>query len=159
MAEALGRFRADLPVVRALEGGAESRDALVAAFVQAIEGNDTAAIRRLHVTRAEYAYLYFPTSIYMKEPYRQPPATAWLLNAGNSDKGISRVLRRLGGQDLEWSGPRCAAVTREGKNAFYRSCTLDYFDPEKRVRVTRRLFGSIIERDGRHKFLSYANDF
>lgn len=158
MAEALRRFTAELPVTRELEGGAESRDELVTAFVRAIELNDTAAIRRLHVSRAEYAYLYFPTSVYMREPYRQPPATAWLLNAGNSDKGASRVLRRLGGHDLQWSGYRCAAPAREGSNTFYRSCTLDYLDPETRVRVTRRLFGSIMERDGRHKFLSYAND-
>lgn len=159
MAEALRRFTADLPVVRGLDGGATSRDALVAAFVQAVERNDTAAIRRLHVSRAEYAYLYFPSSIYMNEPYRQPPATAWLLNAGNSDKGVSRVLRRLGGHELEWRGYSCSNEAREGDNSFFRSCTIDYRDPQEGTRVSRRLFGAIIERDSRYKFLSYANDF
>lgn len=159
MAEALRRFRTDMPATDELEGGAASRDELVAAFVRAVERSDTAAIRRLHVSRAEYAYLYFPSSIYMKEPYRQPPGTAWLLNSGSSEKGASRVLRRLGGHDLGWSEYRCSAASREGDNTFFRSCTLDYLDPEKQVRVTRRLFSTIMERGGRHKFLSYANDF
>lgn len=159
MAEALRRFMADLPRVSALEGGAASRDELVAAFVRAVERNDTAAIGRMHVSRAEYAYLYFPTSIYMEEPYRQPPATAWLLNAGNSEKGASRVLRRLGGHELGWRAYRCSTQAREGDNSFFGACTVEYRDPQEGTRVSRKLFGSIIERDGRYKFLSYANDF
>lgn len=159
MEEALRRFTADLPVTKALEGGAGSRDELVAGFVRAVERNDTAAIRRLHVTRAEYAYLYFPSSIYMNEPYRQPPGTAWLLNGGNSDKGVSRVLRRLGGRELEWRGYTCSIEAREGDNSFSRSCTMEFRDPETQTHVSRSLFGAIIERDGRYKFLSYANDF
>lgn len=159
MDEAIRRFRADLPVVQKLEGGSASRDELIAAFVRAVEQNDTAVVRRLHISRAEYAYLYFPSSTYMNAPYRQPPAVAWFLNTENSDKGISRVMRRLGGHDLEWRGYSCAREGREGENAFSRSCTLDYFDPREGTRVTRQLFGSILERDGQHKFLSYANDF
>lgn len=159
MDEAVRRFRADLPAVARLEGGAPSRDELVAAFVRAIERNDTAAVRRMHVSRSEYAYLYLPSSTYMNEPYRQPPAVAWFLNAENSDKGISRVLRRLGGHDLDWRGYNCAGEAREGDNVFFRRCTLDYLDPQERTRVARRLFGTIIERGGQFKFLSYANDF
>lgn len=158
MDDAIRRFRAGLPAVQQLSGGASSRDELVASFVRAVELNDTAAIRLAHVSRAEYAYLYFPSSIYMSEPYRQPPAVAWFLNSENSDKGISRVLRRLGGRELAWSGYSCSDQAREGDNSFFRSCVLDYLDPAERTRVTRRLFGTIIERDGQYKFLSYAND-
>ena len=157
--EALRRFRADLPSVDRLEGGASSRDALVRAFVRAVERNDTTTVRRLHVTKAEYAYLYFPTSIYMSEPYRQPPELAWLLAAQSSEKGIGRVLRRLGGRHIAFAGYDCTAETREGANAFWRSCTVDYLDPETGTRLARRLFGTIIARDGHFKFLTYANDF
>ena len=159
MDEALRRFRADLPAVTELSGGAGSRNELVGEFMLALEQNDTATVRRLHISRAEYAYLYFPSSRYMSEPYRQPPSVAWLLNAQNSDKGISRVMQRLGGRHLEWSGYTCPDETREGDNTFFRSCTAEYVDPQTNARVTRRLFGTIIARDGQHKFLSYANDF
>lgn len=156
---ALASFRRDLPVVTRLEGGASSRDRLVEDFILAVERNDTAAVGRMHVSRAEYGYLYFPTSIYTGEPYAQPPEIAWLLSSQNSEKGISRVLRRLGGQKLGFSGYRCAEQSREGDNMFWRSCSVTYSDPRDRSVVTRRLFGAIIERHGRYKFLSYANDF
>lgn len=157
--EALRRFSEGLPVVTRLEGGAPSRDALVRAFISAVEANDTAAVGRMHVTRAEYAHLYFPTSVYMNKPYEQDPAIAWFLSAQSSEKGISRVMRRLGGHDLQWRKHTCDGESREGANTFVRNCTLDYFDPQDGKRVTRSLFGTVIERDGQHKFLSYANDF
>ena len=159
MDEAVRRFREGLPEVSQLSGGAGSRDELVTAFVRAVERNDTAAIRAMQVSRAEYAHLYFPGSIYMNEPYRQPPAVAWFLNSENSDKGIARVLRRLGGRGIELRGYTCSDESAEGDNSFFRSCALDYLDPEESARVRRRLFGTIMARDGHYKFLSYANDF
>lgn len=159
MDEAVREFRADLAAVTELEGGAPSRDELVVELVRAIERSDTAAVRRMHISRAEYAYLYFPTSIYMSTPYQQPPAVAWLLSAENSEKGITRVLRRLGGHRLRFQGYACAERSREGSNSFSRSCTVRYRDPHELDFVSRRLFSTIIERGGQHKFLSYANDF
>lgn len=156
---ALAHFREDLPPVTRLEGGAPSRDRLVEDFIQAVERNDTAAVGRMHVSRAEYAYLYFPTSIYMREPYVQPPAIAWLLSTQSSEKGISRVLRRLGGRKLGFAAYRCGEELQEGENTFWRSCTVTYRDPRAQSVVTRRLFGAIIERDGHYKFLTYTNDF
>ena len=159
MDEALRRFNEALPSVTRLEGGASSRDGLVSAFITALEANDTAAVGRMHVSRAEYAHLYFPTSIYMNKPYQQDPALAWFLSAQNSETGITRALRRLGGHGLAFESYECATQGREGENTFWRSCTISYVDPQEKARVTRRLFGAIIERGGQHKFLSYANDF
>lgn len=159
MDELTRRFREGLPEVRQLSGGATSRDALVTAFVLALERSDTAAIQGMQVSRAEYAHLYFPSSIYMRPPYRQPPAVAWFLNSENSTKGISRVLGRLGGRSLEFRGYTCLDESAEGNNSFFRSCALDYFDRDESARVNRRLFGTIIARDGHYKFLSYSNDF
>jgi len=157
--EAVRRFREGLPEVTRFDGGAHSRDALVRDFVRAVELNDTSAVQRMVVSRAEYAYLYFPSSIYMNKPYQQAPALAWFLNMQNSEKGVSRVMRRLGGQDLAFENYSCADASSEGTNTFWRSCTLVYRDPEEKTQVTRRLFGAIMERDGRFKFLSFANDF
>lgn len=156
---ALAQFRAGLPRVFRLANGAASRDELVADFIRAVERNDTSAVQRMHISRAEYAYLYFPTSIYMREPYRQPPAIAWLLSSQASEKGISRVMQRLGGQQLGFQRYECGEDSREGENRFWRSCAITYRDPRGGVIVTRRLFGAIIERGGRYKILSYANDF
>ncbi|MGI9139653.1 MAG: hypothetical protein ACR2GJ_00890 [Gemmatimonadaceae bacterium] len=159
MDEAVRRFREGLPESARLEGGASSRDSLVRVFMRALHANDSSAVRRMLVSQAEYAYLYFPSSIYMNKPYELAPGLAWFLNVQNSEKGITRVMRRLGGHDLAFEQYSCAEELTEGENTFWRGCTVAYRDPQTRSPVTRRIFGTIMERDGHHKFLTYANDF
>lgn len=157
--EALRRFQSELPEVAALTGAAWGRDDLVTRFVTAMESRDTAALERLVVSKAEYAFLYFPSSTYMRKPYELPPDIAWLLADQNSRKGLTRITRRLAGKPLKFSGYECSDPIVEGDNRFWRTCHMTYVDPTTGQPVTRRLFGAIIERAGAYKFLSYANDF
>jgi hypothetical protein len=160
MAEQLRRFRAGLgPAPAALDGGAVSREALVRAYVRAVEARDTAALRRMVLSRAEFAFLYFPESPLARRPYEVPPGLLWFQITEGSNKGIVRALRRLGGRPLGYGGHACeGAPKREGPNRLWERC---------RVRVVRapgdtaalRLFGSVLERGGRYKFVGYANDF
>lgn len=158
-AVALRRFQSDLPPVSGFSGAVRNRDDLVARFVRAIENGDTAVLEDLLVTKGEYAFLYFPSSVYSRRPYELPPEIAWLLSEQNSVKGLTRLTRRLGGNKLHFRGYECSDPVIEGANRFWRSCLLTYTDPASRLPVTRKLFGAIMERDGRYKFLSYANDF
>lgn len=158
MSEMIERFNAGQPVVKALTGAAESRDALIAELVQAMERADTAAIRRLTLTRAEWGQLYFPTSRYATAPYELPPEIAYMLSASASEKGLSRLLQRLGGRDLALQGYRCTESAVEDRNRYWSECTLQYELPGEE-RVERRLFQAIIERNGKYKILSFANDF
>lgn len=136
-----------------------SRDELVARFVRAVQARNAAALDSLVVSKAEYAFLYFPSSVYSHKPYELPPDIAWLLSDQNSRKGLVRVTRRLGGSKLGFQGYQCSDAITEGENRFWRSCQLTYIDPTTRRPIERKLFGAIIERDKRYKFLSYANDF
>jgi len=54
---ALTRFQQASQRATAFEGGAPSRDALVRSFVRAVETKDTATLRRLVISRGEFAYL------------------------------------------------------------------------------------------------------
>lgn len=157
--EALCRFQLELPVVTELADAPRSRDRLVSEFVEALERADTAAVAKLRVSKPEYAFLYFPSSVYSRKPYELPPDVAWLLSEQNSMKGATRLLRRLSGRDLRFDGYACGTSVREQENVFWRDCQVSYVDPGSSVRVTRRLFGAIMQREGRYKFLSYANDF
>src|SRR5262245_9032664 len=56
----IARFRAGLPPVASLSGGASSREALIRRFVTALETSDTAGLRNLLMSRAEFAWLYYP---------------------------------------------------------------------------------------------------
>lgn len=154
----LHRFRANLPVAIALENGAHSVDELIDRFMSAVERSDTVTLAQIAVSRAEYAWLYFPASVYATAPYELPPDIAWMLSAAASGKGLTRVVRRLGGKPLRLRGYHCTEEAREGANRFWRDCSVEYEHVVEGQR-SRRLFGTIMERDGRYKFLSYANDF
>lgn len=156
--EALRRFRTGLPRVYSLSGGAASRDELVRRFVRAVERSDTTGLRAMIISRAEFAHLYYPTSPYTREPTKQAAALAWFFIIEPSKIGITRVLNRFGGASLSYGGHSCGAPPRrEGDNVLWEECALRIGGAGGTR--TLQLFGLILEREGRFKFLSYANDF
>lgn len=157
--ESLRRFREAVPEApRGLTGGAASRGALVRAFVGAVEGADTLALTRMLVSRAEFAWLLFPESEFARPPYRQSPALVWFMMQNASAKGLNRILARHGGRKLDVTGFRCDRnPIVQGGNRLWRGCTVTLAGPGGPE--ARRLFGSIVERGGAHKFLTYATDY
>ena len=158
--ESLRGFRAglrDAPTV--LRGGATSRDSLVGRFIAALERADTAALRQLVLAKAEFAYLVYPSSPYVRAPYRQAPEIVWLQLEAGSEKGLTRLLRRLGGRALGYVGHDCpAAPVLEGSYLLWRDCVVRLSPRTAPDTASSRLFGVILERDGRFKFVSYSND-
>ncbi|MFL5382826.1 MAG: hypothetical protein ACJ8GN_09965 [Longimicrobiaceae bacterium] len=149
------RFREGLADPGVLAGGAESREALVRAFVRAVERADTAAVRRMILSRAEFAYLYYPSTGFTHPPQRLSPALLWFLTLQESEKGIGRLFARRGGRPLGYVSSRCAPAPRvEGANRLWDGCRVTLRDGG-----TERLFGPIVERDGRFKFVSYQNAY
>ena len=111
------------------------------------------------MSRAEFAWLYYPTSPFVRAPTRQGAPIVWFLHMEGSTKGISRVLRRFGDQPLRLVGHRCdAEPVVEGRNRLWTGCRVRLALPTGET-VEHRFFGAILERDGRFKIHSYANDF
>jgi len=159
IAQSLAAFRDDLgnAMVSLDAGAAATRDELVDRYVHALETADTAAFGAMSITTAEFAWLYYPFTHYIRPPYELDPDVVWLLISENARKGMGRALREHGGRALGFTGYRCGSVPeRIGPNLLWNGCLLDV-TIDGRV-VTLRLFASIIERDGRFKFMSYAND-
>jgi len=155
-AEALRRFQAGARPVDGLAGGAGSRDSLVADFVRALETRDTAGLRRLLLDRNEFAFLYYPTARQGLPPYDLAPELFWFMLQSGSDKGLPRALGRRGGRPLELQGYRCDSLpTREGRNVVWGPCLLRHGEGGRLIE--ERLFGLIVERDGRFKFVDYGN--
>jgi hypothetical protein len=157
--EELRRFRADIPgAPTEFTGGTTSRRALVESFVRAVERADTAALAEMVQSRAEFAHLTYPSSPYTRPPYRQSPQVTWMLLQNAGVTGLRRVVDRLAGRPVGYLDYECDAEPLvEGENRLWRNCRV------RRVRapadtVTGRLFGVILERNGRYKFASYAND-
>ena len=156
--EQVRRFKAARgnPTSTRLEDGAASRDELVHGLITAIENNDTAAIRRMMISPAEFIDLYYPSSPFTRRPYRQDPAFVWFQITQNSEKGIGRALQRFGGRPTRFAKYACdQEPTLEGANRLWDGCVV-HWNPGQ-VAGTLRLFGTIIERNGRYKFVSYTN--
>jgi hypothetical protein len=140
-----------------LTGGASSMDALVARFVAALERADTVALIRMVMDRGEFIALHYPESIYIRPPYELLPDDVWFLARAQTEKGLTRLLRRYGGQPLGFIGYDCPEPPRrEGPNRWWSGCTIT-----RSIAGTHhamRYFATIWERDGAYKFGGYSND-
>jgi hypothetical protein len=155
--EELLRFRVGLVAPDSLTGGAASRDDLVRQYVRALEQADTAALSGLALDRAEFAYLYYPTTPQARPPYDLSPGLMWFLLQENSQRGMVHAIEERGGRSLGFLGYSCdGAPSREGENTVVGPCLIRRRQPGGDV-VQERLFGLIVERDHRFKLLSLAN--
>lgn len=154
---ALARFQRASATTTELEGGASSRDELVRAFVRAVQRRDTVALRRLVLSRAEFAYLYYPSSAQGLPPYGLSPELMWFMIVERTNRGAAALLGERAESGFRYSGYRCEGdSTLEGANTLFGPCLV------RRVAATadtveERLFGPIVERGGRYKFVSYSN--
>lgn len=152
---ALKSFRSGLEPVAELQDGEPSIETLLDRFAKAVERRDTVELRRIVMTKREFAFLYYPTSPYTRRPTMQEPGLAWFLHLQHSEKGATRLLNR--GQPLRIVANRCDAAPREeGENRVWPDCIQRV--TERGDTVPLRLFGGLLERRGRFKIFSYSND-
>lgn len=153
----VARFRRGVSPVDSFEGGARSRDELVRRFVSGLEQRDTAALRSLLVSKAEFAWLYYPTSPDGLPPYNMTPQLMWFMLEGNSGRGHGKLLEHRFGARLGFAGYRCEGEpSQQGGNTVWGPCVV-FRRSENGDTLSERLFGQIVKRGGRYKFLSYAN--
>lgn len=153
----VARFREQLPEVAGLAGGAASQEELIATFLSAAQQGDTATLRRLALDRAEFAWLYYPTASQAQPPYDLDPETLWLVTSQQGERGLSRLLEALRGTGYPYAGHRCKGDgRREGSNRLYGPCLVRLVQAPGDT-VEARLFGLVLERGGRWKFVNYSN--
>ncbi len=158
MPEMIRRFRAGLLDPRGLIGGADSRTALVTEFVAALASADRASLGRLTLSRAEFAYLYYPNSRDAGMTNGMPPTLRWDLMTLSSEKGIARAIERIGGKPLTLQSLDCPnPPVTTGTITMHDGCQVRIGQSDGSI-FKGRLFGSIIEHAGRFKFAGYNND-
>ncbi|MCL4214601.1 MAG: hypothetical protein KJZ74_11845 [Gemmatimonadales bacterium] len=155
----LERFRRATPeTLTTLTGGADTPERLARTLLTAVAAHDTAGVRALVLSRAEFAWLYYPHTRFVAPPYELGPELAWLTHAAESGKGERRLLARFGGHALGVVALDCpGSITDEGPNRVIGGCEMRFTDGAESPRRLR-LFGALLYRDGRYKFLSYVND-
>jgi len=143
----------------ALIRGSDSREALVRRFIKALVTNDSSDLRAMLLTAREFADFVYPESPYTHPPYRQSPALVWNQIRNPSTSGLTRLLRRIAGQPLRYVDHSCdRKPERQGANLIWTDCGVRLIDSSGET-TRHRLFGSVIERDRRFKFVSYSNEF
>jgi hypothetical protein len=160
--EELRRFRAAIggTTVTSLQHGSDSREALVRRLVGAVAAQDTAQLRDMALTAREFADLVYPSSPYTRPPYRQAPSLVWMQMMNPSVSGFKRLMARRGGVQFTYVGHTCKPTAeRQGANKLWLDCTVRLVNPAEHDTTSQRWFGTIIERDGRFKIVSYANQF
>lgn len=154
---ALARFREGLTEPAGLEDGLPGLTTLADSFVARVERADTAGLRALALTRAEFAYLYYPTVPESGPPYELAPGLFWFMLEGSSARGLATLLAERGGHPLGYRGVRCEGEPRRyGPNTVWPLCLVRRAQSPGDT-VAERLFGPIVERAGLFKFVSYAN--
>lgn len=142
-----------------LRDGASTREALVAGFMAALSVRDSVALATLHLDRAEFAYFYFPASRFATPPYELPPTIVWRQMTAESNKGIGKALRLLGGDDIAYRSYDCRQEPeRHGAGQTWGGCRVSWRVTTTGDTASALLFGSILERGGRFKFVSYTNE-
>jgi hypothetical protein len=114
---------------------------------------DSAALDRLQITREEFAYLYYPDSKLARPPYELGPDVMWMQIESQRQRGLHRLVGKYGGRKFQIRGLECQAVERQNA-VIVHQCAVRMNGADS---VARQLFGSIIEREGRFKFVGYAN--
>ncbi|MDZ4259656.1 MAG: hypothetical protein U0974_03795 [Gemmatimonadales bacterium] len=156
----LTQFRTGMESPATLRSPAKDREELARQFLKAVAAGDSTTLSALLVNRAEFAWLLFPDHLYALPPYELDPAIYWLQIQASSAKGSARVLERYGRRPLEFRGLDCVRDTVQfvtGPTVAWAPCTVTYRGNDSTL--TRRLFGTIVERDGVAKFMGYATEF
>jgi hypothetical protein len=123
-----------------------------------VERSDTADLRALVMSRREFAWLYYPTSVFTRPPTKQEPNLAWFFHLESSQKGVTRLLNEYGGHPLRLARSECRGAPRvEGQNRLWVDCTQQLVGQQGDTTVVS-FFGGILERSGRFKIFSYSND-
>jgi hypothetical protein len=159
--EEVRRFKATIggAPLMAFQRASESRDALVRRIVRDVAKGDTTDLAATAITPREFIDLVYPSSPFTRPPYTESPAIVWMQIANPSNSGFLRLTRRLGGQPFEYESHRCAErPERQGKNTLWVGCTIRVLIPQHET-ITQTWFGTIIERDGRFKVMSFRNQF
>lgn len=143
---------------RTLAHGLDSPEAVARAVVQALAAGDARALDGLAVTEAEFRHVVWPKLPTSRPERNMPWDYVWQDLHG---KSVAQATARLRGwQDrgfevvrVEFTGER----TDYGTFRVWRKSVLTLKDREGREQ-RGRLFGSIIEQDGRYKVFSYVVD-
>lgn len=143
---------------RPLPNSEPSADALARAVLHAVAARDEPTLRRLALDEYEFRRRVWPELPASRPERNLPFSYVWGDLQTKSDASLTRVLLTYGGRTFTLDRIRFAGRTTEYRSfVVHRESVLEVHDGEGRPE-TLRLFGSVLEQDGRFKIFSYVTD-
>lgn len=135
-----------------------TRVALVRAVLDGLEQRDRSRLRALSLNEHEFRDHVWPELPAARPERNLPFSYVWGDLRQKSDASLANTLRTYGGRYYELVAERSTGrTTRYQSYLVHRDTELTVTD-ESGASVRLRLFGSILEKDGRFKVFSYVVD-
>ena len=134
---------------------APSAEAAAAAVLDALERRDRDRLRSLAIAEQEFRERVWPRLPASRPERNLPFSYVWGDLRQKSEGRLAATLARHGGRSYELAGVTFAGVTDYGTYRVHREATLHVRDGTGAAQDLR-LFGSMIEQDGRWKVFSYV---
>lgn len=144
--------------VAPVAGGANSPLELAQAVLDALAAGDRDTLRHLSVSEREFKDHVWPDLPAARPERNLPFAYVWKDLAQKSDQHLAQTLAKFGGQRLVAVNVEFAGETTRYRTSMVHreSVVLARLPDGKENRV--RIFGSVLEQDGRFKVFSYVVD-
>jgi hypothetical protein len=108
------------------------------------------------MTRAEFGWLYYPHTRFTSRPYELSPALVWFHLENATSKGMTRLLR-MAARPIAVHGHSCDAEPQAfGPGFLWSGCRVRFSHDGDDFELA--LFGPTLERDGRFRFTTFANE-
>jgi hypothetical protein len=146
------------PPATPLAGTFDSAEAVALAVLEGLAAPDVVALRQLSLTEHEFREIVWPELPSSRPEVNLPVAYAWGTLAQNSQGSLATTIAAHGGRRYTLLKVRVTGrSTPYGSFTVHRDVTLDVVD-DAGVRGQLRVFGSLLERDGRWKIFSFVTD-
>jgi hypothetical protein len=142
-----------------LQNGARSIDQLVSEYMEAVVAGDTAAMHALRLSEYEHNEILWPELPASRPEFNMPIAFAWENLNLHSRRDANRVLADFSDRHIEIERVDCRkGVTEYPTLKVHGDCWIIGRDGRTGIREEFKLFGSIVESEGRYKIIGIVSE-
>ena len=136
----------------------ESAEAVAAAMLDALAASDPARLRVLALSETEFADAVWPALPSSRPEVNLPLEYAWGTLQQNSRASLAMTVREHGGKTYRLQRVAMGTPTRYGAFIVHPDTSVVVREPGSGAERRLKLFGSLIEQEGRWKIFSYVVD-
>ena len=140
---------------REWKNGFNSPSEIGQAVVEALNQGDFRGLHQLRVTRKEYLSWMWPAFPASGPPYNYPEEFAWSNLDTKCSRAVKRLIKRHGENNLSFVKLGFEQKTEKYKDFQLLRSTVLTVKNDSGQQKTLKILGSVVEKDGRYKLLSY----